>query len=77
MRAFHYLEPEGSIVIRIISGRKPGPKTKPRRGTWVVRELIPDMPGSTKGKWRLPCFPEIAWGTLSKLEYLGSAQVAS
>lgn len=74
MRHFHYKEPGGSIVIRIVAGRKPGPNTKPSRGTWVVRELLPDLPGSSIGKWQMPAFPEITWGILKDMEYLGSVE---
>jgi hypothetical protein len=37
----------------------------PKRGTLVVRELV-------NGKWEMPCFPEITWGVLKDLQFLGS-----
>lgn len=63
MRYFHYSDGEG--VIRIRHSRKP-PQNQPWSGTWVVRELSKEL------KWEMPPFPEITWGTLSKMVYLGS-----
>ena len=62
---YHYLDPEngGVIVIRAYSR----PSEKKKRRVWVVREF-------TDGKWQMPCFPEITWGTLKKLQYLGSVK---
>lgn len=63
MRYFHYSDLIG--VIRIKASRRPSESTKPRSGTWIVREL-------NKGEWEVPSFPEITWGILKDFEYLGS-----
>lgn len=65
MRHFHYLDSNG-MALRITALRRPSEKTKPKRGTWVVFEADKD------GDWTLPVFPEITWGELKRLEYLGS-----
>ncbi len=66
--------------IRIRSKRKPAATTIPRRGTWVLQEFdlmakpeISLSPGSINyaGKWVMPGFPEITWGRLSRLKFLG------
>jgi hypothetical protein len=64
MRVHNYLHPDGG-VIKIRSYRRPSEKSA--RGIWVVREF-------TDGKWQMPCCPEITWGTLKKLIYLGSTK---
>jgi len=65
MRYFHYTD--GTGVIRIRARYQPSEKG---RRIWVVREL--------KGKeWVLPCIPEITWGTLKDMEYLGSVKTQS
>lgn len=63
MRYFHYADDTG--VIRIRAGRRPSEHTKPKRGTWVIRERA-------GARWIMPACPEITWGTLSRFEYLGS-----
>ena len=67
MKIFHYLDPENGGVIKIRASRQPSELTKPRNGTWVVREF-------TEGKWQMPCFPEITWNRLKDLQYLGSVK---
>ena len=64
MREYFYLE-NGINLIKIISKRKPGPKTKTKSGTWIVNEVF-------EGKWSIACFPEITLNQLNKLEYLCS-----
>lgn len=68
VRYFHYADANG--VIRIRAGRRPSEHTKPKRGTWVVREL------GERG-WQMPVAPEITWGTLKTLEYVGSTPAKS
>jgi hypothetical protein len=68
MRAYHYTD--GFGVIRICAKRKPSELTKPKSGTWVVREYV-------KSKWVMPGFPEITWFMLTKLEYLGSTPISA
>ena len=67
MDTYYYLcEDEG--IIRIKAKRKPAAKTIPKSSTWVVREYANS---SNSGKWIMPCYPEITWGRLSKLRYIG------
>ena len=44
------------------------PSEKHRRGLWIVQEF-------SDGKWTMPCFPEIHWGILKKLTYIGKTPV--
>lgn len=62
MKLYHYRD--GESVIRIATKRKPSLATRPEFGFWIVYEII-------DGLWSMPTFPEITWGRLSKLEYLG------
>lgn len=50
--------------IRIKAKRKPSLITMPKSGTWVVNEWNGE-------RWTMPCFPEIIWETLNKLNYIG------
>lgn len=68
MRAHHYLDPIDGSVIRVKANRRPSTKTRPRDGTWIVREFH-------KGIWTTPSFPEVTLAVLSKLNYLGSVQL--
>ena len=62
---FFYSLRETTIpCIRITSKKKPSAKTIPLRGTWVVREFDGII-------WVMPCFPEITWGRLSRMHYVG------
>lgn len=66
---FYYSSVPGEhSIIRIRGKRKPSIKSMPTRGTWVVQEIYED-------KWQMPCFPEITWGTLSKLYFNGKDPV--
>lgn len=66
---FYYYSSNGGDVadIRIKGRRKPNITTIPFGGTWVVREL-------TEGKWVMPVFPEITWGRLSKMRFIGKLE---
>lgn len=66
MKYYHYLFDD--TVIRVKASRRPGPDYK--RGSWVVQERA-------AGSWVMPGFPEITWGTLAKLEYLGAVLITS
>jgi hypothetical protein len=61
-RSFHYAAPDGS-VLRVVARSKPSQTGTYK--TWRVSEF-------QKGKWVMPAFPEITYGALAKLEYLGS-----
>jgi hypothetical protein len=63
---FHHYAVDNT-VIRIRSRYRPS-MARLGRGTWVVRELA-------NGEWIMPACPEITWGTLKSLEYLGSVPV--
>lgn len=72
MKWFFYLTNENpenpNTLIKIKASRRPSDATKPRSGTWVVREF--------DGKnWLMPCFPEIIWATLKRFTYLGSGPI--
>ena len=63
-KQFLYITPKNNTLIIVNAKRKPSPYTMPKSGTWVVREW--------DGKeWQMPCFPEIVWETLKKLNYIG------
>lgn len=62
LKTYHYLHPDGGVIAVRAYFR---PSEKKKRRVWVVREF-------TEGKWQMPCCPEITWGTLKKLTYLGS-----
>ena len=64
LKSYLYKEYDTGNQIRIRANRKPGPNTIPKRGTWVVQEY-------ENGKWVMPSFPEITWGSLRKLFYAG------
>jgi hypothetical protein len=65
---YRYLDPENMGVIQIKASRRPSVETRPRMGTWIVNEW-------TNEGWKMPPFPEVTWGTLSKLVYLGSEKL--
>lgn len=65
---FVYADRNGG-KIRIKAKRKPGPRTIPLRGVWIVQEWATN-PTTGECKWQMPCFPEITWGTLSRLTFV-------
>lgn len=65
MRRDYYYLASGERVIRISADKKPNASNRSTNGTWVVKEF-------DGVSWRIPTFPEITWGTLSKLTYIGS-----
>jgi len=67
MKESWYVYRSGQTRIRIRSKRKPGANTIPKRGTWIVQEQNPKNPL----QWEGPCFPEITWGMLKKMVFLG------
>lgn len=68
MNLYRYLDQENMGVIQVRASRRPSPETRPRMGTWIVKEW------TTEG-WKMPPFPEVTWGVLSKLIYLGSEKI--
>lgn len=73
MRHYYYLDLD-RFLIRITAYMKPRENRQPRNGTWIITELQPTAPGSA---WVMPAIPEITWGTLKKLKYIGSTLVHS
>jgi len=53
-------------LIRIQERKQPSEKNK--KGIWIVEEFY-------KGKFQMPCFPEITWETLRKFIYCGEQKV--
>jgi len=64
MKRYLYLELETDAPIMVFAKRRPSRLTIPIRGTWIVKEWF-------KGKWNMPCCPEITWGTLMTLKFVG------
>jgi len=53
------------LFLQVIANKRPSEKNIPRRrGAWSLREY-------SDGQFRMPCFPEITWGTLKKMNYIG------
>lgn len=67
MKNFHYLCRKSGTIIRITARVKP----RERASTWVAQEYSPPP----QEKWVMPAFPEIGWGKLSGMEYLGSFEI--
>lgn len=63
MDSNYYYMDENS-VIRIRAKRKPVKRSRP----YALREF-------TGRAWEMPCFPEISWGRLSKMNYIGSVAI--
>ncbi len=70
MKYFHYVADDGTLL-RVKASRKPSRNTKPKRGTWIVREYA-----ATNKQWVMPVFPEILWKDLKYFRYLGSIPVS-
>jgi hypothetical protein len=68
MNYYRYLDTDNNGIIEIKALRRPNIQSRPRSGTWIVREW-------TRRGWQIPNFPEITWGRLSKLIYLGSEKL--
>jgi hypothetical protein len=64
---YYYLTPEGAVIRLKVARGKPSKATIPEGGTW-----FPVYEWNGK-QWVVACFPEITWGTLSKLEYIGKS----
>jgi hypothetical protein len=64
MKLKSYLYTNRDVIIRIQAKKKPSIDTQRPSGTWVVNELY-------NNEWCMPCFPEITWGKLRTMIYLG------
>lgn len=64
MKKYLYVGPIDLAPLMVLAKRRPSEKTIPRSGTWVVREWHDK-------EWLMPCFPEITWGTLKKMLFVG------
>ncbi len=65
MKAFHYTD--GKSIIRIYGYRRPNGNTKSK--TWTVYE------SSAPFIWNMAVFPEITWGILKTLEFVGFVKI--
>ena len=67
---FYYLKTEDglSTIVRIKTKRKPSASTRPVSGLWAINEL-------RDGKFVMPCYPEVTWGTLADLEFIGKQKI--
>ena len=63
MNQYFYLC-EDEMIIRIKAKRRPSKYTIPKSSTWVVNEFC-------GRKWQMPCYPEITWGRLKELKFIG------
>lgn len=66
MKYHHYRDTDGSLIRIITKYTKPNKHYA--RGIWIVLEW------SKEDGWHMPSFPEITWGRLKRLEYLGSVK---
>jgi hypothetical protein len=53
-----------SKLIKVFANKKPSIETQGRSGTWVLNEWV-------KGKWVMPCYPEITIPILNTMLYVG------
>lgn len=63
---YYYYFLEGQGMIRIRAKRKPFPRPKP----YACQEWFED-------KWQMPCFPEIGFGKLKTMTYIGSTFIGA
>lgn len=71
MKWFYYLD-ELECPIRIKAPQKPRLNRMPRSGTLIVHEF-----NSESKQWSIGCFPEVTWGVLKDLRYIGKTEVES
>lgn len=71
---FYYRLPGSADMLRIKGKRRPSLASKPKRGTWVVSELQ-NRDGSFG--YAMPSFPEITWGRLRELIYIGKEAIST
>lgn len=65
MNWYFYLD-EKEIPIKLQAKKRPSQRQYKR--TWIVHELIDNA-------WSMACFPEVTWGVLKKLTYVGKVSV--
>jgi len=73
MKKFIYIDKKNRECPLLVSAkRKPSVHTIPRSGAWIIKEWHETL-NTTKyeGDWNLPCFPEITWGRLKELTFIG------
>lgn len=64
---YHFYLTESGEVIRILANNRPGPNTIPAQShAWRVFEF-----DCIAKKWVLSSFPEITWGKLKGLRWIG------
>ena len=62
-----YLKDVTNAPIMLYSSYKPSERNIPAHRTWPIREW--------DGKhWVMPCFPEITYGTIKKLKFIGKVK---
>lgn len=81
MSKFLYIEPTTLAPLLIEAKKQPSEETIPDRGTWVIKEYTKcytcdyDKESGDyireNAHWNIPCFPEITWGVLKKLKFMG------
>lgn len=72
MRKFLYIDSKNRDCPVLISAkRKPSEKNIPRSGAWVVREWYSRSTEIDCYGRDIPCFPEITWGRLKELTFVG------
>lgn len=77
MRKFLYIDKSDRNCPLLVSAkRKPSIHTIPRSGTWIIREWHERQENRPDGRiyeggWDIPCFPEITWGRLKELQFIG------
>ena len=64
MKRYLYLELETDAPIIVFAWRRQSQLTVPESGAWVLKEW-------DGKKWQMPCYPEVTWGVLKKLKYVG------
>jgi hypothetical protein len=74
-----YLVPGTLTPLMITAKSRPSEKSIPKCGSWIVREWYRNNNGiaeTTKeeSKWDIPCFPEITWGMVKTLIFVGKVK---
>jgi hypothetical protein len=64
VKLFYYLERESGLAIQVRAKRRPSTKNGDQH--MIVFEW-----DAKQNNWQMPAFPEVGWGVLSKMVYLG------
>lgn len=67
VKMFLYVTPEKYCPVLVFANHRPSKNNIPRSGTWIVKEWI-------ENQWGMPCFPEITWGMLKTLQFVGEVK---